>query len=241
MNLTDQQKITARRITGLFVAALALFTLLSSASYLFTWKADMSLQGGESVMEAGVKANNLTAKLGYKLGKLLVCDWFGIGSFALLVILVVVADWLLRGKSRYSVLKTVAVVLSGTFIASLLLAWISKLFGLTNCLGGGLGGRFGAYVVDWSDNLVGYFTPVLIFLLIVCWLVFSSRRFSEWVSSLTFGREKEEDHTEEEPESEPDVETVTEPAPEPAPEPVSEPVPMPVAVSAAAPVTAPQP
>lgn len=243
MNLTDQQKITARRITGLFVAALALFTLLSSASYLFTWKADMSLQTGESVMEAGVKANNLTAKLGYKLGKLLVCDWFGIGSFALLVILVVVADWLLRGKSRYSVLKTVVVVLSGTFIASLLLAWISKLFGLTNCLGGGLGGRFGAYIVDWSDNLVGYFTPVLIFLLIVCWLVFSSRRFSEWVSSLTFGQEKEEDHTEDEPESEPVVKIAPEPeqAPEPAPEPAREPVPEPVPMPAAAPVTAPQP
>lgn len=239
MNLTDQQKITARRITGLFVAALALFTLLSSASYLFTWKADMSLQAGESMMETGVKADNLTAKLGYKLGKLLVCDWFGIGSFALLVILVVVADWLLRGKSRYSVLKTVVVVLSGTFIASLLLAWISKLFRLTNCFGGGLGGRFGAYVVDWSDNLVGYFTPVLIFLLIVCWLVFTNRKFSEWVGSLTFGQKKEEALAGPEPESELDteVETAAEPEPIPVPEPVSAPVPTPVA----APAPAPQP
>lgn len=239
MNLTDQQKITARRITGLFVAALALFTLLSSASYLFTWKADMSLQTGESMMETGVKADNLTAKLGYKLGKLLVCDWFGIGSFALLVILVVVADWLLRGKSRYSVLKTVVVVFSGTFIASLLLAWISKLFRLTNCFGGGLGGRFGAYVVDWSDNLVGYFTPVLIFLLIVCWLVFTNRKFSEWVGSLTFGQKKEEALAGPEPESELDteVETAAEPEPIPVPEPVSAPVPTPVA----APAPAPQP
>ncbi|MCQ2175192.1 MAG: DNA translocase FtsK [Bacteroidales bacterium] len=237
MNLTDQQKITARRITGLFVAALALFTLLSSASYLFTWKADMSLQTGESMMETGVKADNLTAKLGYMLGKLLVCDWFGIGSFALLVILVVVADWLLRGKSRYSVLKTVVVVLSGTFIASLLLAWISKLFRLTNCFGGGLGGRFGAYVVDWSDNLVGYFTPVLIFLLIVCWLVFTNRKFSEWVGSLTFGQKKEEALAGPEPESELDteVETAAEPEPIPVPEPVSAPVPTPVAASAPAP------
>lgn len=191
MILTDQQKITARRITGLCIIAVALFTLLSSASYLFTWRADMSLLTDESMMDSGVKVHNFAGKLGYKLGKLLVCDWFGLGSFALLIILGAVAAKLLSGKSQYSLLKTVVMVLSGTFLASLLLAWISKVCGLTNMLGGGLGGRFGAYVVDFSDNLIGYTTPVLIVILILCWLFFSSRKFSEWIDSLDFGKKKE--------------------------------------------------
>ena len=127
-NWDESQRASAVKIFGLCVAALALFILIATISYLLHWKQDMSFVPGEAVA-------NAAGTLGYRTGKFLVCDFLGLGSFALLVILVAIAVRLLTGKLGVSLVKTVLLAVSGAFVASLLLAFIGKLAGLENAFG----------------------------------------------------------------------------------------------------------
>ena len=99
----EHQKATAIRILGLCIAFFTVYTLLSSISYLFTWRQDQSLLTDSSMMSPSVSGWNSGGKLGFKLGYLLVCKWFGLGSLALVIILVAVSVRLLAHKWSYMV------------------------------------------------------------------------------------------------------------------------------------------
>ena len=181
----DGERAVAVKIIGLLVAALAVFVLIGTVSYLFHWQEDMSLLSNPDMMDGGVKAGNAAGKLGYKTGHLLVCRLFGLGSFALLVILGAVSARLIAGRWHYSLVKTTLVAVFGAFVASVILACIGSIAGLQNAFGGGLGGEFGAQIIAWSDNLFGrWITPVLVLILLVIYLFFSSKKFTTWLYSL---------------------------------------------------------
>jgi len=181
----DKERAVAVKITGLCVAAVAVFVLIASVSYLFHWKEDMSLLGNADMMDAGVRVGNAAGKLGYKTGYLLVCNLFGLGSFALLVILAAISARLIAGRWHYSLIKTTLIALTGSFVIAVLLAYVGSLTGLQNAFGGGLGGRMGSQVIAWSDNLFKpVITGILVFILLAAWLFFSSRKFTEWVYNL---------------------------------------------------------
>ena len=174
----ENQRASAVKIAGLCVAALALFVLIGSVSYMLHWQQDMSFEPGEKVA-------NAAGTLGYRTGKFLVCDFLGLGSFALLVILVAVSVRLLTGRWAGSILKTVLLTISGAFIASLFFAFAGKIAGLSNAFGGGLGGACGEAVVGWSLTVLGAFiTAIVLILLVALWLFFCSRRFNRWLSGL---------------------------------------------------------
>ena len=208
-------KTSTIRITGLLVAALAIFTLLSSASYLFHWKEDMSLLSDPAMMDAAKEVGNKAGKLGFRFGHFLVCDLFGLGSFALLVILASVSARLLALNWDRPLVKTCLIALSGAVITSLTLAFAGSLAGLDHAFGGGLGGGFGSWVIKASVNLFGSIvTGVIVAVLILSWLFFSSHRFTEWFSSLGAGSGSD-DCTDAGMEEEPEI---AEPLPEPLPE-----------------------
>ena len=215
----DRQRRTAVRLFGLLLAALAVYTLVSCVSYLFTWKADQSLLTAPDMLSPDADVHNHSGKLGFRLGRFLICDLFGLGSFALVIILAAAAARVLLDKWKHSLLKTTAVVLSGAFVLSLILAWIGGLFGPDTAFGGGLGGRCGAFLTTWGNNLFGrLLTLFLILLLTAGWLFLVSPRFSEWVAGLgsSKARVKETETEDSEPqwaESQP----VSTPAPTPAP------------------------
>lgn len=198
----DRQKATAIRITGLCIAALAVFMFLSSVSYLFTWKADQSLVTDPDMLSVDVSSHNAAGKTGFSMGRFLIERSFGLGSFALLVILVAISARLLLQRWHYSLLKTSVVALSGAFTVSLLLSYFGRLLGLQNAFGGGLGGQCGAFVTDWSINLFGWIiTLFFVAVIAVCWLFFSSERFSDWVTAKVSkgDRDVSEEINEEEP------------------------------------------
>ena len=215
------QKASAVKILGLCVAALALFVLVATVSYLAHWKQDMSYTAGEHVA-------NAAGSLGYGTGKFLVADFLGLGSFALLVILVVIAVKLLTGKWIASPGRTILLTLTGAFAASLLLAYIGSLAGLGTAFGGSLGGACGATVTDFLIRVTGKFpTAIVLLLLTVLWLFISSPRFNAWLAGLWKPRgHKEPDAPVDTPPVAPAVNLmpVTEPArtrePEPEPKPV---------------------
>ena len=218
----ENQRASAVKILGLCVAALALFVLISTVSYLIHWKQDMSFVPGDEVA-------NAAGTLGYRTGRFLVCDFLGLSSFALLVILVAIASKLLTGKWIGSFLKTVLLALTGAFVVSLILAFAGDLAGLGNAFGGGLGGACGAAVTGWSVKVLGpYVTAVVILLLTVLWLFFFSSRFNRWFAGL-FRPAAPKPVKDPKPEvaGPGTIEADPEPQPEPEPEPEPEPAPKP--------------
>ena len=192
-NWDDQERSTAKVVAGLLTGVLCLFILISCVSYLFHWQQDMSLLGDPSMMNSATEVGNAAGKLGYRTGHLLIGSLFGLGSFALLIILVAVSIRLIARKWNYSLIKTTLLAVSGTVVASLLLAFAGNLAGIPDIFGGGLGGEFGRQVVLWGNNLFGLIIcGAIILLLLICWLFFTSKHFSSWVYSL--GR-KEHDET----------------------------------------------
>ena len=101
---------------------------------------------------------------------------------------------------------------SGTFLASLILSFISLKFGADTSFGGGLGGDAGHAVILWLENLVGpSVTGLILAALVIAWLLLSSNRFAHWFAA------------------------TGEPLPEAVPDPV------PVSVPVEEPVTVPEP
>ncbi len=184
----EEDRASAVRITGFVVAAFAIFILIATASYLFHWQQDMSLLTASG--SEGAEVGNAAGKIGVRTGHLLVCELFGLGSFALLIILTAISVRLIAHKWKQSLLKTTLIALFGAFISSLALAFCGHLASLDDIFGGGLGGRCGEKVVLWAEEQVGVpVTGILIGVLILAFLFLSSRRFSRWFASI--GRHKD--------------------------------------------------
>jgi S-DNA-T family DNA segregation ATPase FtsK/SpoIIIE len=187
-NWDDKERSNAKIVMGLFVAVFSLFILISGVSYLFHWQQDMSLLANPAMMDGATEVGNAAGKLGYRMGHLLVCDLFGLGSFALLVILIAISVRLIGRNWQFSLIKTTLLALSGALVASLVLAFAGNLAGIPSIFGGGLGGECGKQIVLWGTNLFGpYITGAIILLLVACWLFFSSPRFTNWVYNLGRG------------------------------------------------------
>lgn len=187
----EHEKENAVRIAGLCVGALAVFILIAITSYLFHWREDMSLLNDGNAFSPDVPVSNAAGKLGYRTGHFLICDLFGLGSFALLVILAAVSSRLLLKKWNYSMLKTALVAFFGAFIASVTLAFAGSLAGLDDAFGGGLGGNCGAAAVQTCFNYVGTaVTGFFIVILMLCYLFYASSGFSRWFAAL--GAKKQE-------------------------------------------------
>ena len=200
-NMDEVKKSNFFKVTGSVVAVFALFTLISAVSYLFTWKADQSLLMHPEMMDKNVEVANWAGKAGFRWGSFLVSRCFGLGSFALIFLLGAVAARLFFWKKSMGLLRTTFVAVSGTFVSSLILSYVSLKFGSDAFFGGGLGGDAGHAVICWMENIVGVaVTGALIVVMVIGWLLLSSRRFAQWFAST--GEPKPETGTV----TEPDVE-----------------------------------
>ncbi|MBQ4286727.1 MAG: DNA translocase FtsK 4TM domain-containing protein, partial [Bacteroidales bacterium] len=181
-NLDDADKARIRVISGCLMAVLTLLTLIACVSYLFTWKVDQSLLSDPQMMSENVSVHNMAGKLGYRWANFLVGRCFGLGSFALIVIMAAVSVRLLFRKEYFPIVKGTLIIVFGAMIASFMLSWAASLAGPDNSFGGGLGGECGSSVVRWSNNLFGpVITFLLLLILLAVWLFFLSRRFTDWL------------------------------------------------------------
>ena len=216
-NMDDEDKARLTKTAGFLVALLAVFTLLATISYFFTWKTDQSSLSS-AVGDTSVEVSNMAGKMGYRWADLLVRRWFGLGSLAFVVILFAVSVRLLLHRWHYSMVKTTLLTVTGAMLSSFILAFVSDLSGLGNAFGGGLGGECGESVVKWTSVVFGnILTGFMLAFLVVVWLVLASGKFSDWLMAL--GRKKEpvaEDCDPEEPSlrqvQEPSLRQVQEPS-----------------------------
>ena len=182
--MDDGDKVRLTKMTGILVALLAVFTLLATVSYFFTWKADQSSLSS-AVGDISVEVSNMAGKMGYRWADLLVRRWFGLGSLAFVVILFAVSVRLLLHRWRYSMVKTTLLTVTGAMLSSFILAFVSDLSGLGNAFGGGLGGECGESVVKWGSVVFGnILTGFMLAFLVIVWLVLASGKFSDWLMSL---------------------------------------------------------
>ncbi len=183
-DMDEVRKSNILKYTGIAVAVFALFTLISSVSYLFTWQEDCSIMSHPDMMDRNVEVSNWAGKIGYRWGSFLVARCFGLGSFALIFLLAAVAHRLFFWKRSKGLLRTTFVAVSGTFVASLILSFCSLKFGADTFFGGGLGGDAGHAVIRWMEHLVGApVTGFIIAALVVAWLLLSSSRFARWFAA----------------------------------------------------------
>ena len=139
-NIDPDKKSAILKYTGIAVLVFTFFTLLSALSYLFTWQADQSLLSDPSMMSKSVDVANWGGKLGYKWSRFLVSDCFGLGSFALVFLMGAVAYRLFFWNRSIGLLKTTFITVSGTFVSSMVLSYLSMAVSSDTAFGGGLGG-----------------------------------------------------------------------------------------------------
>lgn len=203
-NWDEEEKAVAVKLTGAFFLVAAIFVFISIVSYLFSWKQDASLLSGGSIME---NATNAAGSLGFRTGHFLVSELFGIGSLALLIILLAISVRLLSGKWQSSLARTGTITLFGAFMASLALSYIGSLLGMETAFDGGLGGRCGAFCITWMTRTLGVIvTGLVIAVLIAIFLVLSSKKFSRWLSTLGSGKKKSKKKSKEPAEADSDIE-----------------------------------
>lgn len=189
--MDGNKKASAVRISGLLVSAVALFAFISTLSYLFHWQQDLSLLAENLSASDAAEVGNAAGKLGLRAGHLLVCELFGLGSFALVVFFVAAALRLLIGGWRRSLLKTALASLFGAAISSVLLAYCGQFLGWDYVFGGGLGGRCGSWIVALSIDMFGAaVTGIFVLLLVSAFLFFSSSGFNRWFAELGMKKEK---------------------------------------------------
>ena len=122
------------------------------------------------------------------MGNMLIARWFGLGSFALVAAVFVIAVRMIFGRREFPVLKTVVLAVTASMVLSFLLSFVSRTAGLDTVFGGGLGGDCGALAVNASCRQLGSVPTLLIILFLTAlWTFFASRRFSEWFLSLGDG------------------------------------------------------
>ena len=212
INMTPESKALMLRCLGVLVMVFAIFSLISSVSYLFTWKEDQSLLTLAAM--TGDDVSNLGGSMGLRWGSFLVADFLGLGSFAFIFLLGVYAVRLFFWKMDFSLLRLTFVAVSGAFICSLLLSVI----GFNEVFGGGLGGNAGQAVISLIASYVGKVVTVLIVLaLAILWLSCVNGRFARWfaMAGSEIGAKKGTDDEEDN--------VIAEPEPEVEPEPEAEP------------------
>lgn len=198
----EEKRANCSRFLGVVFAVFFLFSLIALVSYLFTWKPDKSVLGDPMMTDADVHVSNGGGKLGLKWADFLISDCFGLGSFALLVVLFAFSARLINSWWRTSLLRTVLGCMLGAFNLSMLLAFVGKLCNVPAAFGSGLGGRMGAFGFAFLQNHLGLpVAVVIVVLLCIASLMLVSRGFTNWLNGLFKKKEKpviEEDFEEEE-------------------------------------------
>lgn len=214
-DMNPEKKSNLLKYAGVAVLVFTVFTLVSILSYLFTWHVDQSLVSHPEMMDRGVDVANWGGKAGYMWSRFLVSECFGLGALMLVFLMGAAAYRLFFWERHIGMLRLTAVSLSGTFLVSLILSFISTRFSADVFFGGGLGGDAGHAVILWMENLVGGIITALILLaLSIAWLILSSRKFAVWFSTTGEKRtsmpEVEEEHEIVEDPDEPEESDMTE-------------------------------
>jgi S-DNA-T family DNA segregation ATPase FtsK/SpoIIIE len=142
-----------KNIIGLLFILLSAFLLVAFTSFIFTWEADQSkleLSIGEFLWNPEITAENWLGKFGAAISHLFIYKWFGVASFAFVVLSFIVGFKILFKISLLPIKRTFRIAFFTLIFLSLLLS-----FFFTNSLYF-LGGGFGYQMNVWLQSVLGY-------------------------------------------------------------------------------------
>ncbi len=174
----DKFKVTL----GVILSGFAILLFISFVSYLFTWKTDQSFEWSRVFSDPEYKVDNWSGKMGAYFSNLFINRWFGIASFAVPFMLLLIGSRLMRVKIGH-----LSLIIRTTVIGMILLSiWLGFILGdFMGILGSGLGGKHGLYIGQWLTAFAGTIGAALILLAAtVIWSVFSIPGSLNWFGKL---------------------------------------------------------
>ncbi|RLD64386.1 MAG: DNA translocase FtsK [Bacteroidetes bacterium] len=148
-------------ILGIATFSFAIFILLAFISYLFTWQVDQSkldINFSTLISDANITVENWAGKTGAFLAHLFIHKSFGVASFSIIIILVILSFKLVSIK-LFSLLKTVKYSILFSIWLSITLGY---LFGDMYFF---LGGAHGYFISKWLNAFIGNISTALLIIL----------------------------------------------------------------------------
>lgn len=162
--------------TGIFFLVLALFTIVSLISFLFTWSDDQSLLSNDNILSNIVSADNGGGKIGFFWSHLLVSKLFGIGAFIIPFFFIAVSIFCFKIR-EIKLLRVFLLTIMGCIVTSMTFSYIFSFTKLTSIFGEGAGGSYGYYIIEWLRSMVGAVGAgcIVIFLLSL-WIILLNKK-----------------------------------------------------------------
>ena len=169
-------------LLGLFILGFSILITLAFVSYFFTWKVDQSFENQNVVSASDIVTENWAGKVGAYFSNLFIGNLFGIASFGLTFLLIVIGFRLLNIR-LVPLRKSIRLVVVGGIFLSVTLGY---LFGTTNgYLPNGLGGGHGYYVAEWIISFLGTTgTAIFIIFMWTAFIILSSKVITNKLKSL---------------------------------------------------------
>ena len=205
--LTAQEKLKAKAETkgpgrkdafyllcGLIAILLSVYTFVSLFSYVFNWADDQSVFHNKDMFDSTVDVANNGGKLGLVWANFLISRLFGLGAFVVPVFFLGVGLYCLKIK-KIKMLRFFILSLLGCIVVSLVFSFIFSFTKVDDWFGGGAGGSYGYFVIQWLTNMTGPVgTGSIIFVLLVSWLILVNGKiitaFFNWVDRVTAPKPK---------------------------------------------------
>ena len=173
-----------RFVLGLVFAVLAVFTLVSIVSYLFTWAEDQSLLSDDGIFSNAVTAENTGGKAGFLFANLLVSRWFGLGALVVPFFFAGLSVYCFK-KEKVRLLRLFFLSLMGCIVLSALFSYIFSFTSAKSMFGDGAGGSYGYYVNEWLVSMTGAFgTACIILVFLVLWVILLNHKIVDRITSL---------------------------------------------------------
>ena len=168
-SFSERKQAGIRYAANTLLLVFTVWVTLSVTSYVFTWKQD------QSALAAGGTVENAAATTGLSAGHFLVTDSFGLAAFCLVLFLLV---WTLKRLWRscpVNLRKWFYGMLSLSFLLSWILSFAGRFLDMEFAFGGGLGGRAGAALVNWTVFQLGEIITLCILAALCIAFVYTGR------------------------------------------------------------------
>ncbi len=173
-----------RFVSGAFFGILAIFTLVSLISYLFTWAQDQSMLSEDSVLGTVAAVENWGGRLGLNWSNLLVSHWFGLGAFVFPFFFGGISIFCFK-RDSVRLLRLFFLSLMGAIVLSATCSYIFSFTSLSTMFGDGAGGSYGHYIIDLLKAQTGAFgTACIVFFLLFLWIVLLNTKIVGWINAL---------------------------------------------------------
>ena len=183
-------------LCGLASLAIAVYTLVSLISYLFTWADDQSLFNNDGVFSTVMQVENGGGAIGLVWANFLISKLFGLGSFIVPFFFGGVALFCLKIK-KIRVARLFFLSLFGCIIVSVAFSFIFSFTQFNSWFGNGAGGSYGHYITSWLKMMLGNIGAASVILFaIIAWAIAVNNKvvekFNRWIDKITAPRPKKE-------------------------------------------------